>query len=69
MNRAEKLTELSARISAIPTMVFSSHERQEFIMSRFIGSLKVVLLSDNPSSDDIIRTLERAVEDEERRKV
>lgn len=68
MNRAEKLSELSARIEALPDLAFSSSERREFIMSQFIGQLKVILLADNPSADDILRSLERAVEDEERRK-
>ncbi len=70
MNRAEKLTALSARISGLASLGnFTNSERRAFILFQFIGALKVLLLSDNPSADDILRSLERAVEDAERAKV
>ncbi len=65
MNRAEKLTELARRIQALPDKPLN---QREGVLFQFIGALKVLLLSDNPSADDILRSLERAVEDAERAK-
>ncbi len=58
MNRAEKLTELSRRIAALPVTPVN---RREGVLSYFIGILGVLTIGEAVVSDEVVHALERAV--------